>query len=89
MALVGEPDLLLLDEPINGLDPQGIAEIRDMIFKLRDEQNMTIIISSHIFRRVVKIATHYGIIHNGTLSTGNYERRVDAALWRKDGDFSR
>ena len=43
MALVGEPDLLLLDEPINGLDPQGIAEIRDMIFKLRDEQNMTII----------------------------------------------
>ena len=47
MALVGEPDLLLLDEPINGLDPQGIAEIRDMIFKLRDEQN-----TIHIYERL-------------------------------------
>ena len=48
LALVGEPDLLVLDEPINGLDPQGIAEIRDTILRLKEEHNMTILISSHI-----------------------------------------
>lgn len=67
LALVGEPDLLVLDEPINGLDPQGIAEVRDTIQSLCVQRNMTVLISSHILEELSKIATDYGIIHNGVL----------------------
>lgn len=67
ITLVGDPDLLLLDEPINGLDPQGIVEVRDTILRLNEERNMTILVSSHILEELSKIATHYGIIHNGSL----------------------
>lgn len=67
MALIGEPDFLVLDEPINGLDPQGIAEVRDIILRLNRERNMTILISSHILEELSKISTDYGIIHNGCL----------------------
>lgn len=67
LALVGEPDLMVLDEPINGLDPQGIAEMRDTILKLQEERNMTFLISSHILEELSKICTDYGIIHDGSL----------------------
>lgn len=67
MALVGGPDFLILDEPINGLDPQGIAEIRDVLFRLKNEKNMTIMISSHILEELSKVADTFGIIQNGRL----------------------
>lgn len=67
MALTGEPDLLLLDEPINGLDPQGMAEVRNLLLRLNREMNLTILVSSHILGELSKIATNYGIIHNGQL----------------------
>lgn len=67
MALVGEPDFLILDEPINGLDPQGIAEIRQTLLKLKEEKHMTIMISSHILEELYKLADTFGIINNGSL----------------------
>lgn len=67
LALVGEPELIILDEPINGLDPQGIVEVRAMLEKLRDEKGITVMISSHILDELGKLADSYGIIHEGKL----------------------
>ena len=67
MALVTEPEFLILDEPINGLDPQGIVEVRETIHKLNIERKITILISSHILDELSKIATHYGIINDGKM----------------------
>ncbi len=67
IALLGNPEILILDEPINGLDPAGIKEIRDTILKLNKEKNVTFLISSHILDELAKITTRYGIINNGVL----------------------
>lgn len=67
MTLVGDPDLLILDEPTNGMDPQGMNEMRDLFLKLNKEKNKTILISSHILEELSKIATSYGIMRNGKL----------------------
>lgn len=67
MALAGSPDFLVLDEPVNGLDPQGIIEIRELILKLNREKQITLLISSHILDELSKIATHYGFIDGGRI----------------------
>ena len=67
VALLGNPDFLILDEPINGLDPTGIQDMRNFLLKLNREEHITIMISSHILGELSKIATKYGIIKNGKL----------------------
>ncbi len=67
VALAGDPDFLVLDEPINGLDPQGIIEIRELILKLNRERQITVLISSHILDELSRLATHYGFIDHGRM----------------------
>lgn len=67
IALAGDPDFLVLDEPVNGLDPQGIIEIRELILKLNQERQITVLISSHILDELSRLATWYGFIDQGKL----------------------
>ena len=67
IALLHNPSLLILDEPTNGLDPNGIIEIRELLKKLNEENNLTILISSHLLSEIERLVTHLGIIHKGSL----------------------
>ena len=67
VAIVGSPDFLVLDEPTNGLDPQGIVEMREIILKLNRQHGITILISSHILDEMARLATHFGFIDNGQM----------------------
>lgn len=67
IALLSDPEFLILDEPTNGLDPMGIVELRKLIKRLNREREMTVLISSHILSELHQLATRYGIIHKGGL----------------------
>lgn len=84
LALIGDPQLIILDEPINGLDPQGIVDVRQMLAKLRDERHITIMISSHILDELGKLADAYGIIDQGTL----IDEFTTDELQRRSGSFT-
>ena len=79
VALVGTPDFLVLDEPINGLDPQGIVEMRELILRLNREQQITVLISSHILDELSRLATYYGFINNGHIIKEMSAEELEAA----------
>lgn len=84
LAIMASPDMLILDEPINGLDPTGIVEFRDILLKLNKETNVTIIISSHILSELSQLATTYGFIHKGEfleqISTKQLEEKCKSGI---------
>lgn len=67
VSLCGNPDFLVLDEPINGLDPEGIVEMRELILRLNREKGITFLVSSHILDELSRLATHYGFIDRGVM----------------------
>ena len=79
IALAGDPDFLVLDEPTNGLDPQGIIEMRELILKLNRERQITVLISSHILDELSRLATHYGIIDAGHMVKELSAEELEAA----------
>ncbi|KAF2519102.1 ATP-binding cassette domain-containing protein [Flavobacterium salilacus subsp. salilacus] len=97
MALLDEPELLLLDEPVNGLDPNGMRDIRQLLVKLNKEKGVTIFVSSHLLAEIEKMCTHVGIISNGKLRFEGTIQQLseqsgackiqftlkDAALWQE------
>lgn len=80
IALAGDPDFLVLDEPVNGLDPQGIIEMRELILKLNREYQITVLISSHILDELSRLATHYGFIDQGQMVKEISAKELEKAL---------
>ena len=83
LALASDPDFVVLDEPINGLDPQGIVEIRELILKLNKERNITFLISSHYLDELSKIATHYGFIDKGKILKEITKKELEDSLKKR------
>ena len=79
IALAGSPDFLVLDEPVNGLDPQGIIEMRELILKINRERQITVLISSHILDELSRLATHYGFIDDGRMVKEISAEELEAA----------
>ncbi|HIY93987.1 ABC transporter ATP-binding protein [Companilactobacillus sp. HBUAS56275] len=79
IAILPEPDLLILDEPINGLDPSGIIEFRKLLKKLNQEKQITILISSHILTELYQVSTRFGFIYNGQLIKEITKEELDKA----------
>lgn len=84
-ALINNPDVLILDEPLNGLDPVGIKDIKDLIKQINYEKNITILISSHLIRETEGLASHYCILHNGSI----IEKISAESLIKSDTDITK
>ena len=78
LAIMNHPDMLILDEPVNGLDPEGIVQFRNILLKLNREQQVTILISSHILAELQNLATHYTFMHNGAIVQDVSEKELSA-----------
>jgi ABC-2 type transport system ATP-binding protein len=93
IALLGNPEFLILDEPLNGLDPMGIIELRNLLVKLNKEKQITLLVSSHILTELHQLATCYGIIHNGQLieqlSLDELNERCKKHIYLKVDDASK
>ena len=83
VALTGNPDFLILDEPINGLDPQGIVEIRELILNLNRRHGITVLVSSHYLDELSKIATHFGFIDGGRIVKEMSAKELESACRKR------